>query len=99
MELFDTNTIYPYQLNVRYIGDAIEKGSKPKAEDLEAVILMNDMETKVNVDNSKLKIIFIEDLPDISEYEFVCVCDYTFIDENGNKLFVSKLDRVYIPHK
>lgn len=99
VELFDTSKLYPYQLNVRYTGDPLEKGAIPKLEDLEATILMNDIETKIDSDKSSLKIIFIEDLPDIGEYEFVFVYDYTFKDENCNELFVSRLDRNYVPHK
>lgn len=99
VELFDTSKLYPYQLNVRYTGDPLEKGAIPKPEDLEVTILMNDIETKIDPDKNNLKIIFIEDLPDINEYEFVFVYDYTFKDENGNELFVSRPDRNYIPHK
>lgn len=99
VELFDTNTIYPYQLNVGYVGEPLEKGEIPKLEDLEATVLMNDVETEIEVDKSKLKIIFIEDIPDTSKYEFVFVYDYTFVDENGNELFVSRPCRKYIPHK
>lgn len=99
VELFDTNTIYPYQLNVGYVGEPLEKGKIPKLEDLEATVLMNDVKTEIEVDKSKLKIIFIEDIPDTSKYEFVFVYDYTFVDENGNELFVSRPCRKYIPHK
>ena len=99
VELFDTSKLYPYQLNIRYTGDPLKKGAVPKPEDLEATILMNDIKTKNEVDKNRLKIIFIKDVTDISEYLFVFVYDYTFIDENGNELFVSQYCRRYIPHK
>lgn len=76
VELFDTNTIYPYQLNVGYVGEPLEKGEIPKLEDLEATVLMNDVETEIEVDKSKLKIIFIEDIPDTSKYEFETVKNF-----------------------
>lgn len=99
VELYNTSKIYPYQLNVRYIGDTLEKGSIPKLEDLEADIIMNDIDTTIDVDKSKLEIILLKDITDTSKYAFAFVYDYTFTDENGNELFVSQYCRRYIPHK
>lgn len=99
VELYNTSKIYPYQLNVRYIGDTLEKGSIPKLEDLEADIIMNDIDTTIDVDKSKLDIILLKDITDTSKYAFAFVYDYTFTDENGNELFVSQYCRRYIPHK
>lgn len=99
VELYNTSKIYPYQLNVRYIGDTLEKGAIPKLEDLEADIIMNDIDTTIDVDKSKLEIILLKDITDTSEYEFAFVYDYTFTDENGNELFISRNTREYIPHK
>lgn len=99
VELYNTNKIYPYQLNVRYIGDTLDQGTLPKLEDLETEIIMNDIDTTIDVDKSKLEIILLKDITDISEYEFAFVYDYTFTDENGNELFISRNTREYIPHK
>lgn len=99
VELFNTSKSYPYQLNVVYKGGVLERGTIPKVDDLEATILMNDIKTEMEVDESKLKIICIQDIPDTSEYEFIFVYDYTFMDENDNELFVSQYFRAYIPHK
>lgn len=99
VELYNTNKIYPYQLNVRYIGDTLEKGAIPKLEDLETEIIMNDIDTTIDVDKSKLEIILLKDITDINEYMFAFIYDYTFIDENGNDLFISRSAIEYIPHK
>ena len=99
VELFNTSKIYPYQLNVRYIGETLERGAIPKLEDLEADVIMNDIDATIDIDKSRLEIILLKDITDISEYAFAFVYDYTFTDENDNELFVSQYCRRYIPHK
>lgn len=71
VELFDTNELYPYQLEVVYNGDTLEKGAIPKLDDMDATILMNDIKTKKEVEKNKMKIIYIKDIADINEYLFL----------------------------
>ncbi len=71
VELFDTNELYPYQLEVVYNVDTLEKGAIPKLDDMDATILMNDIKTKKEVEKNKMKIIYIKDIADINEYLFL----------------------------
>lgn len=99
VELFDTNELYPYQLNVSYKGDTLERGAVPKLENLESEIIMNDAKTTIKVDQSKLEIILLKDITNTSKYMFAFVYDDIFTDEKGNKLFISTSTIEYIPHK
>lgn len=100
VETYDTKHIYPYQLNVDYKGKKINKGGKPCIDDIEASVLMNDIETELtDIDKSKLNIILREDDIKESKYRYIVTYDYNFIDEKGNDLFVCVFSNIYVPYE
>ena len=100
VETYDTENIYPYQLNVSYKGKKISKNEKPSTEYIEASVLMNDIETEsTNINKSKLNIILREDDVSESRYRYIVTYDYTFTDEKGNELFVCVFSNIYVPYE
>ncbi|MGN0153990.1 MAG: Ig-like domain-containing protein [Lachnospiraceae bacterium] len=102
VEVFDTDMLYPYSLTAIYNGEPVSKGEKPKLEDFEFYIIMNDLTTKIpdtEIDKSKMRIIYLQDYPDDKEYWGIISYDYTFTDENGNELFICLFTNEYFPYK
>lgn len=104
VQLVETATLYPIQIDTKYTGGTIPKDTIPNKEDIKVGILLSDCETSIDADMSKFRLICYRDwntsiYDKRKEYQYVVISDYTFKDENNNELYVCTWSNIYVPYE
>lgn len=104
IQLVETTTLYPIQIDTKYTGGTIPKNTIPDKEDIEASILLSDCETSMDADMSIVRLVCYKDwntsiYDKRKEYQYEVIYDYTFKDENDNDLYVCCYFFIYVPYE
>lgn len=104
VQLVETTTLYPIQIDTRYIGGTIPEGTIPDKQDIEASIVLSDGRTSMDADMSKVRLICYEDLNTSiydkrKAYRYEVIYDCTFKDENNNDLYTCCYFFIYVPYE